>query len=149
VHRRTGPGRCGGGRWGGTHHRRGGASELERELESASGGALRTIGSEKGGGRLGRLLDGGGVARPRDGACEVTHNFTGIQGSWRISCKSEEQRDGCRGWELLHPQRTIVAWRRVGLGLRHSSSWRVRYGAEKWRWIAGRHILLSDGGCFR
>jgi len=133
LHRRTRPGGCAGGRWSGTHHGRGGAREVECELEGASGSALGTVRGEEVGGRLRGLLDGGDVAIPRDSASEVTHNFARIHGRWWIGCKSEEQCDGRRGWELLHPQRTIVTWWRLDLGDSALSESASAHGAEPWR----------------
>jgi hypothetical protein len=65
---------------------------------------------EEVGRRLRGLLDGDDVAIPRDGASEVSYDFASVQGRWWIGCKGEEQRDGGRGWELHHPQRTIVTY---------------------------------------
>ena len=108
LHRRTCRARCAGGGWGGSYDGRGGAREIECELEGASGGALGAVVDEEVGRRLVGLLDGDHVAIPRDGASEVSYDFASVQGRRWIGCKGEEQRDGGRGWELHHPQSTIV-----------------------------------------
>ena len=114
LHRRTSRGRCAACRRGGTHHGRGGAREVESELEGASGGALGAVGGEEVSGRLRGLLNRGDVAIPRRWCERGDPQFHRYSGTLVDPLQKRGKARRTPRLGASHPQRTIVTWRRVG-----------------------------------